>query len=67
MPNLDGFSLLAAVSQKGIRTPVIFLTGRQDAENELRGLELGAEDYIRKPVLPNVLVARIKIALSKRR
>jgi serine/threonine-protein kinase len=67
MPNLDGFSLLGAVSQKGIRTPVIFLTGRQDAENELRGLELGAEDYIRKPVLPNVLVARVKIALAKRR
>jgi CheY-like chemotaxis protein len=67
MPNLDGFKLLELVSQKGISTPVIFITGRLDAENEVRGLELGAEDYLRKPVLPNVLLARVKVALAKRR
>ncbi len=67
MPNLDGFKLLEMVSQKGITTPVIFLTGRIDADNEVRGLELGAEDYLRKPVLPNVLLARVKTTLAKRR
>jgi serine/threonine protein kinase len=67
MPNLDGFQLLAALSSKGIQTPVIFLTGRSDAENEVRGLELGAEDYLHKPVLPPVLLARVKMALAKRR
>mgnify|MGYP002336185102 CR=1 FL=1 len=63
----NGFSLLAAVSQKGIKTPVIFITGRLDAENEVRGLDLGAEDYLRKPLLPTVLLARVKMALAKRR
>lgn len=67
MPNLDGFRLLEMLSTKGITTPVVFLTGRQDAENELRGLELGAEDYLRKPVLPDVLTARVRLALAKRR
>jgi serine/threonine protein kinase len=67
MPNLDGFRLLEMASQKGIKTPVIFITGRVDAENEIRGLELGAEDYLRKPVLPALLLARVKATLSKRR
>ena len=67
MPNLDGFTLLESLAKKGFQTPVIFITGRVDAENEVRGLELGAEDYLRKPVMPAVLLARVKTALSKRR
>jgi serine/threonine protein kinase len=67
MPNLDGFTLLQMVSQKGVTTPVIFLTGRVDAENEVRGLELGAEDYLHKPVLPPVLLARVRSTLLKRK
>ena len=66
MPNLDGFKLLELLSQKGITIPVIFLTGRVDAENEVRGLELGAVDYLRKPLLPAVLLARVKGVLAKR-
>ncbi len=67
MPNLDGFTLLESLSKKGFATPVIFITGRVDADNEVRGLELGAEDYLRKPVMPAVLLARVKSALGKRR
>jgi serine/threonine protein kinase len=66
MPNLDGFKLLEVVSRKGIQTPVIFVTGKVDSENEIRGLELGAEDYLRKPVLPAVLLARVRTALARR-
>jgi serine/threonine-protein kinase len=67
MPNLDGFTLLEMASKKGVRTPVIFVTGKADPESEVRGLELGAEDYVRKPVLPPVLLARVKSALARRR
>jgi serine/threonine protein kinase len=67
MPNLDGFKLLEVVSRKGIHTPVIFITGKVEAENEVRGLELGAQDYLRKPVSPAVLLARVRIALARRR
>jgi CheY-like chemotaxis protein len=66
MPNLDGFTLLGMLSQKGITTPVIFLTGRVDPENELKGLELGAADYLHKPVPPTLLQARVRLALAKR-
>jgi serine/threonine protein kinase len=67
MPNLDGFKLLEVVSRKGVTTPVIFITGKVDEENEIRGLELGAQDYLRKPVAPSVLLARVRTALARRR
>jgi serine/threonine-protein kinase len=66
MPHLDGFSLLEMLASKKIATPVIFVTGRVDPENEVRGLELGAVDYLRKPVAPPVLLARVKSTLQKR-
>lgn len=65
MPNLDGFTLLAMTSQKGIRAPVIFLTARTSEADEIRGLELGAGDYIHKPFTVPVLVARVKRMLEK--
>jgi serine/threonine protein kinase len=67
MPNLDGFKLLEVVSRKGVGTPVIFITGKVDEESEIRGLELGAQDYLRKPVAPPVLLARVRTALARRR
>jgi DNA-binding response OmpR family regulator len=67
MPNLDGFKLLEVVARKGVSTPVIFVTGKVEVENEVRGLELGAEDYIRKPVTPPILLARVRTALARRR
>ena len=66
MPNLDGFRLLEQLSAKGVSPPVIFVTGRVGGDDEVRGLELGAEDYIRKPIMPNVLLLRVKAALQKR-
>jgi len=65
MPNLDGFKLVEMKKQKGIDTPVLFLTGRTSPEDEARGLELGAVDYIRKPIEKGVLLLRVKNALSR--
>jgi serine/threonine protein kinase len=65
MPNLDGFALLEMISKKGISTPVIFLTGHENDQDEVRGFELGAVDYIRKPISPAVLAARVKKALQR--
>jgi putative two-component system response regulator len=53
------------ISKKGISTPVIFLTGHENDQDEVRGFELGAVDYIRKPISPAVLAARVKKALQR--
>ena len=65
MPNLNGFKLLEMMNQKGLNTPVIFLTGRDTTEDEKRGLELGALDYIKKPISKDVLLLRVKSVLQK--
>ncbi len=65
MPNLDGFKLLEMMNQKGVRAPVLFLTGRTSNEDESRGLELGAIDYIRKPIRKDVLLLRVRNVLEK--
>ncbi|HIJ57252.1 MAG TPA: response regulator [Deltaproteobacteria bacterium] len=65
MPNLDGFQLLEMMNQKGIQAPVIFLTARDSLEDERRGLELGAMDYIKKPIQKEILALRVKSALDK--
>jgi CheY-like chemotaxis protein len=66
MPNLDGFKLMEMLSQKGIDTPLVFLTGSMAEQDELHGLELGAADYMRKPIRKELLLSRVRNALSKR-
>jgi DNA-binding response OmpR family regulator len=66
MPNLDGFKLLEMKGQKGIETPVIFLTSRSDPEDMDRGLGLGAVDYITKPTKKDILLSKVKTVLEKR-
>ncbi len=66
MPNLDGFKLLEMKGQKGIETPVIFLTSRSDPEDMDRGLGLGAVDYITKPTKKEILLSKVKTVLEKR-
>jgi len=60
MPNLDGFSLMKIIKQKGIRTPVIFLTSLSNSENEIEGLKKGASDYLKKPIKKDLLLLRVK-------
>jgi len=66
MPNLDGFKLLEMINQKGIIAPIIFLSGSTSEQDEIRGFELGAVDYIRKPVRKELLLSRALNALKKR-
>jgi CheY-like chemotaxis protein len=60
MPTLDGFALMGIIKQKGIRTPVIFLTSLSDSEKEIEGLKKGASDYLTKPVKKELLLLRVQ-------
>ncbi len=60
MPGLDGFALLKRMREKGIRTPVLFLTARDSTEDKVRGLDLGAADYMVKPFSLAELMARVR-------
>ena len=67
MPNLDGFKLVEIIHQKGITAPIIFLTGSTSEQDEMRGFELGATDYIIKPIRrKELLLSRIRNAQNKR-
>ncbi len=66
MPNLDGFKFLEIINQKGIKAPLMFLTARSEEEDEVKGLELGALDYLKKPVKKDALLMRVKKALERR-
>jgi len=65
MPNLDGFSLMEIIKQKGIKTPVIFLTALSDSAKEIEGLKKGASDYLTKPVKKELLLLKVKNLLQK--
>ena len=65
MPGLDGFKLLEMVSQKGIEVPVVFLTARTALEDKVKGLKLGATDYIMKPVKKETLLPAVENVLGK--
>ena len=60
MPGLDGFSLLKKIREKGIQTPVLFLTARDSIEDKVKGLDLGAADYLVKPFSLEELLARVR-------
>jgi DNA-binding SARP family transcriptional activator len=64
LPFIDGHKLLQAVKEKGINVPAIFVSGLPGEEPELRAFEIGAADFIRKPVKNNVLLARVARALG---
>lgn len=69
MPEMSGYEVLDALKRRPgtAEVPVIFLTALGDAEAEERGLELGAVDYVTKPIRPRVLIARIRAQLELRR
>lgn len=67
VPTLDGLKILQIMSEKRIDTPAIFLTALPDNELETRGFELGAADFIRKPVQKDMLLRRISDVLRKAR
>jgi len=66
MPGMDGFKFLAMRNaREDLRdVPVIMLTGREDLETKIRGLDQGASDYVTKPFDPAELVARVRVQLK---
>jgi DNA-binding SARP family transcriptional activator len=63
MPSLDGLALAEMVARKGLQTPVIFVTGQPGDQLEIKGLQIGAVDFIRKPIQKDVLLLRVRKAL----
>ena len=65
LPDLDGFEVQRRLAQAGARVPVLFLTARDAVEDKVRGLTLGADDYVTKPFSLEELVARVKAVLRR--
>ena len=65
LPGKDGFEVCRALRAAGNGVPVIILTAKEEDFDQVLGLELGADDYLAKPVQPRVLLARIK-AIARR-
>ena len=68
LPGLDGFEVCKRLkSEKATQAmPIIMLTARSEEESMVKGLELGADDYVTKPFSPRVLVARVKAVLRRK-
>jgi DNA-binding response OmpR family regulator len=64
MPDIDGFEVLGTIREV-TNVPVIMLTARGEEDDRVRGLELGADDYITKPFSPRELVSRVKAVLRR--
>ena len=65
LPRMDGWGVLQALTQARITTPVIFLTAKDQVEERVRGLELGAADYLVKPFSFAELLARVRNVLRR--
>ena len=65
MPVMDGITLLRRLRESAIKTPVIFLTSRDEEFDKILGLELGADDYLCKPFSIKELIARIHVILRR--
>ncbi len=65
LPGMDGFSILKELRADGIQTPVIMLTARVEIDDRVKGLDLGADDYLTKPFAVPELLARIRSLLRR--
>ena len=66
LPDIDGFEVLTTVREIS-DVPVIMLTAKGEEDDRVRGLELGADDYVTKPFSPRELVSRVKAVLRRAR
>ncbi|HUW37781.1 MAG TPA: heavy metal response regulator transcription factor [Rhodocyclaceae bacterium] len=65
LPRLDGWGVLRAIRAAGKTMPVLFLTARDQVEDRVKGLELGADDYLVKPFAFSELLARVRTLLRR--
>jgi len=65
LPGRDGWSILQELRDYGIQTPILFLTARDAVHDRVKGLDLGADDYLVKPFAFSELLARIRVLLRR--
>lgn len=65
MPNMDGFTLAEKLVEKGISTPLFFLTAKNMKSDLIKGYQLGADDYLTKPFDTDVLLLKIKAIIAR--
>src|ERR1700678_508500 len=65
LPVVDGWQILSWLRGAGLQTPVLILTARDDVQDRVRGLELGADDYLVKPFAFSELLARVRSLLRR--
>ena len=66
MPKKDGFTLASDIKKKSPSTPIIFLTAKNLTEDAIKGLQIGADDYVTKPFSMEELILRINAVLRRR-
>ena len=66
MPKLDGLEVLRLLRAQGCRTPILLLTAKAEVEDQVQGLDLGADDYLPKPFSMDLLLARVRAMLRRR-
>ena len=65
MPGLDGLEVLKRAREKGVGTPVLFLTAKAEVEDRIAGLDAGADDYLPKPFAMSEFLARVRALLRR--
>lgn len=65
LPEIDGFEVCKRVRAQGSLVPIVMLTAREDEDDKVQGLELGADDYITKPFAMAELLARVKANIRR--
>ena len=65
LPGVDGFAILKAARQRRDQTPVLVLTARDSVADKVRGLDLGADDYLTKPFAFEEFLARVRALLRR--
>lgn len=65
LPDVDGWRIVQSLRESERQTPVLFLTARDDVEDRVKGLELGADDYLTKPFAFAELLARVRTLLRR--
>lgn len=66
MPKWSGLEVLEAIRKDGCRTPVLLLTAKAEVEDRIKGLDMGADDYLPKPFVMGELLARVRAMLRRR-